>query len=52
MPIEIKELHIRINVDESSQAAGSELSKKEEQDKLIAACVEHVMELLAKNRER
>ncbi len=52
MPIEIKELHIKINVDESSGSAASETGAGTDRDKIIEACVEQVMELLAKKEER
>ncbi|MDD4631005.1 MAG: DUF5908 family protein [Proteiniphilum sp.] len=53
MPIEIKELHIRINVDESTPAAGvAGETTQNEKDQIIAACVEQVMEILAKKEER
>ena len=55
MPIEIKELHIKINVDEgankgSSQASGQ--NEKEDREALIAACFEEVMEVLQQQKER
>ncbi|MFV0591119.1 MAG: DUF5908 family protein [Draconibacterium sp.] len=52
MPIEIKELHIRINVsDEAGQATASAapVNSKEE---IIEACVEQVMEILDRKEER
>lgn len=52
MPIEIKELHIRINVDETSGNSSSETGPVTDRDKIIEACVEQVMELLAKKEER
>jgi hypothetical protein len=55
MPIEIKELHIKINVDEGQEGAGRSGSSNVDQnktDKIIAACVEQVMEILSKNEER
>jgi hypothetical protein len=52
MPIEIKELHIKINVEENGQSNKREGSLKEEKDKIIAACVEQVMEILSKKEER
>lgn len=52
MPIEIKELHIKINVGENGQSRKSESSVKEEKNKIIAACVEQVMEILSKKEER
>jgi len=52
MPIEIKELHIKINVDDKPQSTDAKKVKQDEKDKIIAACVEQVMEILAKNQER
>lgn len=52
MPIEIKELHIRINVDESPGDSAQETGVGIEKDKIIEACVEQVMELLVKKEER
>ena len=52
MPIEIKELHIRINVDESPVTTVQEAGSGNERDKIIEACVEQVMELLAKKEDR
>ena len=55
MPIEIKELHIKINVDEgqeSSRDSTSSGSNQTERDKIIAECVEQVMEILEKKEER
>lgn len=54
MPIEIKELYIKINVKEepnkeSSNAGGQ---GKESKEALIATAVEEVMELLEKQKER
>lgn len=52
MPIEIKELHIKINVSgdsEQPRGSGEEESSKE---KIIEACVEQVMEILSKKEER
>lgn len=54
MPIEIKELHIKINVDEGANKGNSRnrSAEKENQSKLIAACVEEVMFLLNQQKER
>lgn len=52
MPIEIKELHIKINVDESPESADVETNSRNEKDKIIEACVEQVMEIISKNQER
>ncbi len=52
MPIEIKELHIKINVDENESSPQRENSLTNEKNKIIAACVEQVMEILSKKEER
>lgn len=52
MPIEIKELHIKINVDEKPRSRNPEKIKRSERDDLIAACVEQVLEILSKKEER
>jgi len=52
MPIEIKELHIKINVDESPGNSDVETNQRNEKDKIIAACVEQVVEILSKKEER
>ncbi len=52
MPIEIKELHIKINVDDKPQTSDPVQNNKNEKDQIVAACVEQVMEILSKNRER
>lgn len=52
MPIEIKELHIKINVDDKQQNGQSGQIKKKEKDQLVAECVEQVMEILSKKEER
>lgn len=52
MPIEIKELHIKINVEESSNESDSETNQKQELENLIQACVERVMEIIDLKKER
>lgn len=52
MPIEIKELHIKINVDESAGQKGKQPVTKKDVDRIIASCIEQVMEILAKEKER
>ncbi|WP_217447604.1 DUF5908 family protein [Maribellus comscasis] len=52
MPIEIKELHIKISVDDNPQSSDPAQNNRIEKEQIIAACVEQVMEILAKNRER
>lgn len=52
MAIEIRELHIRINVDESSKIRSSSANEKMSNQKLIQACVEQVLEILEQKKER
>lgn len=54
MPIEIRELHIKINVDEGNkqQASSSPSKKKEDKKDMVAECVEQVMEILQRQKER
>lgn len=53
MPIEIRELNIRINVtDDQSAASGNQETGQDSQDEIIARCVEQVMEIIAKKNER
>ncbi len=53
MPIEIKELHIKINVEEKANVSASETKmKKEETDKIIEVCIEQVMENISKTQDR
>lgn len=52
MTIEIKELHIKINVDESSENSNPEISERNDKDKIIETCVEQVMEIIANKEER
>ncbi len=53
MPIEIKELHIKINVDEGkNKQQSTSASGKKDNSVLIAQCVEQVMEILEMKAER
>ena len=54
MGIEIKELHIKINVDNDNKASSASGSQKSggNKDIIIAECVEQVMEIIAKQTER
>ena len=54
MPIEIKELHIKIKVDEGANKgnASNKGAAKEDKSQLIAVCVEEVMEILRQQKER
>ncbi len=53
MPIEIKELHIKINVDEKppAQTTTSSMSKANT-DQVIKACVEQIMNIESRKKER
>lgn len=50
MPIEIKELHIKINVNESAKP--STTSSKSSQKDVVEECVEHVMKIIERQKER
>ena len=52
MPIEIKELHIKINVNENGHSTDSENSASGKKNRIVAECVEQVMEILSKKEER
>ena len=52
MPIEIRELHIRINVDESKGHTASGMRTQTNKQQLIGECVERVMELMTSKKER
>ncbi|WP_187328687.1 DUF5908 family protein [Echinicola rosea] len=52
MPIEIKELHIKITVDEGKSSVGSKKSGSGGQQEIISQCVEQVMEILENKKER
>lgn len=52
MPIEIKELHIKINVSDQNERNSQAQNPEVDKDKLIEACVDQVMELLSKKEER
>ncbi|MDP3644706.1 MAG: DUF5908 family protein [Bacteroidota bacterium] len=54
MPIEIKELNIKINVTDNQNppASGDSSKGKLAQEDLVAQCVEQVLEIISKTRER
>ncbi|WP_167470951.1 DUF5908 family protein [Flavobacterium cupreum] len=52
MPIEIKELHIRINVDEGSKPNAQAKASKSNGDDPVAECVEQVMKIIERKKER
>ena len=51
MPIEIKELHIKINVSEGSKPASPAAPKSKGED-AVAECVEQVMKIMERKKER
>lgn len=52
MAIEIKELHIKIHVDEGKKHSGSAVTSKENKKDITAECVEYVMDTLQRQKER
>ena len=58
MPIEIRELNIKVSVSQNQQeqdnvpSAGSQASAMPDKDELIAECVEQVMELIKLKNDR
>jgi hypothetical protein len=51
MPIEIKELHIKINVNEASKSSPDTASNGKDKD-IVAECVEQVMQVIERQKER
>lgn len=62
MPIEIRELHIKVSVSspDTSQVSGrnnssgtdSAINRRDNTEEIVAACVEKVMEILKNKTER
>lgn len=54
MPIEINQLHIKINVDgeEKPEQPPTANSGKKERESIIAACVEAVLDILERKENR
>ena len=53
MPIEIKELHIKINVNENSNLGTKPVSTSPSDEKdAVAECVEQVMKIIERKKER
>jgi len=53
MPIEIKELHIKINVNENANPGAKPASSSSNNEKdTVAACVEQVMKVMERKKER
>lgn len=51
MPIEIKELNIKINVDNGNTQQQSSTGESDKEE-IIETCVEQVLEILSKKEER
>ncbi|MEO8535604.1 MAG: DUF5908 family protein [Flavobacterium sp.] len=52
MPIEIKELHIKINVNEGSKPNSDPKAPKSKGEDPVAECVEQVMKIIERKKER
>lgn len=52
MPIEIKEVHIRINVDEGAKPNAKADASKSKGEDPVAECVEQVMKIMERKKER
>ncbi|WKL47582.1 DUF5908 family protein [Flavobacterium pectinovorum] len=52
MPIEIKELHIKINVSEGSKPNSAASAPKSKGEDPVAECVEQVMKIIERKKER
>lgn len=53
MPIEIKEMHIKISVGDGGNSPSLQNTDESDgKDEIIEACVEQVMEILSKKEER
>ncbi|WP_199858515.1 DUF5908 family protein [Flavobacterium sp. Root901] len=53
MPIEIKELHIKINVNENANSGAKPASSSSNNEKdNVAECVEQVMKIIERKKER
>jgi hypothetical protein len=53
MPIEIRELNIRINVSDNQTGGNTgNAATQESRESLVAECVEQVLEIISKTHER
>ncbi|MFW0737790.1 DUF5908 family protein [Flavobacterium sp.] len=52
MPIEIKELHIKINVNEGSKSTAPPTAPKSKDGDAVAECVEQVLKIIERKKER
>ena len=58
MPLEIRELHIKVNVNESSPGGAGQppapggAGKADDKEELLRDCIDEVMQLLQNTKER
>ncbi len=52
MPIEIKELHVKINVDNDADKKLRPMKVQIKKELIVAECVEQVMHLISNFKER
>lgn len=52
MPIEIKELHVKINVDNDGDKKQRPSNRQNNKELIVAECVEQVMQLISNFKER
>lgn len=54
MPIEIRELNIKVNVsdNQNNNSSGSSELGPDKMNEIVAQCVEQVMEIISKTHER
>ena len=52
MPIEIKELHIKVAVNSTPHSGGAGVPQSDARDALVAECVEQVLQILQNKAER
>lgn len=52
MPIEIKELHIKINVDNDANKSQRQNKPQSNKETIVAECVEQVMQIITTIKER
>jgi len=52
MPIEIRELHIKVTVDESATNNQNTSGPVTDRDNIVSECVDQVLEILNNKKER
>lgn len=52
MPILIKELHVKINVDNDTDTKQSPNKNQNNKEQIVAECVEQVMQIMSNLKER